>query len=121
MSEHCPGCRNSDPTPQGVDPLGVMKTMTVVQLDERQNLMLIICQATLAMVFPGGRGMTKQERDRELKRAQRAQRVIEEAFGGTEITQISMDDINSLSEEDLAALYSRLPKRGPWLTRRATQ
>jgi len=22
-SEHCPGCRNSDPRPQGVDPLGV--------------------------------------------------------------------------------------------------
>jgi hypothetical protein len=25
MSEHCPGCRNSDPTPPGVDPLGVMR------------------------------------------------------------------------------------------------
>jgi len=24
MSEHCPGCRNSDPTPQKIDPLGVM-------------------------------------------------------------------------------------------------
>jgi hypothetical protein len=26
MSEHCPGCRNSDPREQGVDPLGVRKT-----------------------------------------------------------------------------------------------
>jgi hypothetical protein len=25
MSEHCPGCRHSDPTPQKVDPLGVRK------------------------------------------------------------------------------------------------
>jgi hypothetical protein len=92
---------------------------TVVQMDARQSLMLIICRITLAM-FDSGGSMTKQERDRDAKRAERARQVIEETFGGTEITQISMDDINRLSDEDLEALYSRLPKRGPWLTGGAT-
>jgi len=32
MSEHCPGCRNSDPTPQAIDPLGVMKPRLEVDI-----------------------------------------------------------------------------------------
>ena len=41
MSEHCPGCRNSDPTPQKVDPLGVMTKgheYTRIVIDEAKEI-----------------------------------------------------------------------------------
>lgn len=71
MSEHCPGCRHSDPTEQGVDPLGVMNPSHGTMSKTAPHIALEQLRAL------GGKLPTLTERrraDRTLRRMLRAMR-----------------------------------------------
>lgn len=75
MSEHCPGCRHSDPTEQGVDPLGVMNPSHGTMSKTAPHIALEQLRALRAQIWSKLPTPAEQRRaDRTLRRMLRLTR-----------------------------------------------